>query len=129
MTEIEQVESHFVPTTEQVCGHWVEWVSIHGDSATKAEAGFRSWLAGHDAEVAAKALLDAYSLPCDAECSAFNEGPQQECSRHGRTPADLWSTIDKLSDRLSGAVKADMSDGPVASAWRYRWVGGRPVQL
>ena len=33
-------------------------------------------------------------FPCDGLCS---DAPEEDCSRHGRVPADLWGIIGKLS--------------------------------
>lgn len=43
-------------------------------------------------------------FPCDGLCS---DAPEEDCSRHGRVPADLWGIIGKLSaerDALAAQV-------------------------
>lgn len=32
--------------------------------------------------------------PCDGGCN-WADGPQEECSLHGRTPAEMWEALDK----------------------------------
>ena len=39
-------------------------------------------------------------LPCDGGCNV-NDGPMEECSRHGRTPRDLWGIIEDLIQWLA----------------------------
>jgi len=67
-----------------------------------------------DAEVEVERLRSQLAwwettFPCDAQCSAFNEGPQEDCSRHGRSPSDLWSINDRLRterDQMADAILA-----------------------
>lgn len=46
------------------------------------------------AEVERLRYLDE-QFPCDGMCSP-NEGPEETCSRHGRSPADLWERNSRL---------------------------------
>lgn len=41
--------------------------------------------------------------PCDGGCNP-NDGPQEECSAHGRTPADLWRQLDIVRKQRDDAV-------------------------
>ena len=74
--------------------------SIPGGMYTVAAAAadFDRWLAAHDAEVEARST--GCDLPCDGWCNV-NDGPQEECSRHGRTPRDLWGIIEDLIQMLA----------------------------
>ncbi len=55
------------------------------------------WQAGRDAERIAALEAEAERLrmlvpPCDGGCS-YGDGPQEDCSAHGRRPAELWEII------------------------------------
>ncbi|MBP5800757.1 hypothetical protein J2D78_01540 [Microbacterium maritypicum] len=41
------------------------------------------------------------NFPCDGGCNV-NDGPEETCSRHGRSPADLWNLLE--ADRAALAV-------------------------
>lgn len=42
-------------------------------------------------------------LECDGGCS-YGDGPQEECSAHGRTPKDLWGIIGGLIAERDAAL-------------------------
>lgn len=44
-------------------------------------------------------------LECDGGCS-YGDGPQEECSAHGRTPRDLWGIIGQLVVERDAATAA-----------------------
>lgn len=49
----------------------------------------------------------AVRMPCDAGCVEY---PEEECSRHGRTPADLWQqlyAVAKQRDALAAELDKD----------------------
>jgi hypothetical protein len=54
-------------------------------------------------------------FPCDGMCREYAE---EDCSRHGRTPAYLWAEIGKLVDRLA-AVEAlcDNADASIEGVY------------
>ena len=72
-------------------------------------------------------------LGCDGGCS-YGDGPQEECSAHGRTPRDLWgiigqlvverdaalSTIAKVREAVSGHPECDRyEDGDtITCGWK-----------
>ena len=42
-------------------------------------------------------------LECDGGCSHW-DGPQEECSAHGRTPKDLWGIIGEIAAERDAAL-------------------------
>lgn len=56
------------------------------------------------------ALLQAVILkweddfPCDMGCYA-DGSPHEDCSQHGRSPADLWSIIQQISVERDNAIR------------------------
>ena len=42
-------------------------------------------------------------LECDGGCS-YGDGPQEECSAHGRTPKDLWGIIGEIAAERDAAL-------------------------
>lgn len=64
-------------------------------------------------------------FPCDRGCS---DAPEEDCSRHGRKPAELWGIIEDVSkDRATlrakvARVEALFSGGPDAPC-RTAWDG------
>jgi hypothetical protein len=101
--------------------------SIPGGMYTVAAAAadFDRWLTAHDAEVEARSM--GRDLPCDGWCNV-NDGPQEECSRHGRTPGDLWGIIADLNRQLADErAKRPDRDRYVSEAHRrYSGSGNHP---
>lgn len=82
----------------------IEAVKARADAATAAWGpGLPSALADSAADVPVliAALADAESeiawwdehFPCDSDCMEY---PEEDCSQHGRKPADLWAIINRL---------------------------------
>lgn len=42
------------------------------------------------------------NFPCDGGCNV-NDGPEETCSRHGRSPADLWNITEEQIKRANDA--------------------------
>lgn len=83
-------------------------------TSPEASARARAWIALHDAGVcaptiwrgieelirqrdAARAVLDE-RYPCDGLCT---DAPEEDCSRHGRTPAELWEFLNAAATELA----------------------------
>ena len=41
-------------------------------------------------------------MPCDGGCN-YNDGPEETCSAHGRTPAQIWEVADALGAERDAA--------------------------
>ena len=46
-------------------------------------------------ELAAERDALAARMPCDGGCN-YGEGPMEECSRHGRPPAEVWQIVTEV---------------------------------
>ncbi len=45
------------------------------------------------------------NFPCDGGCN-INDGPEETCSRHGRSPRDLWNLLDEARAALDAVEDA-----------------------
>ena len=62
------------------------------------------WRAKREAERAFRELRsESRILPCDGACT---DAPEEDCSRHGREPADLWRIIDEARAERDAAREA-----------------------
>lgn len=58
------------------------------------------------------------NFPCDGGCNT-NDGPEETCSRHGRSPRDLWDLLDRArsgAHTLGEIVERHVED-------TLRWAG------
>ena len=53
---------------------------------------------------AAKLLQMEKDFPCDGGCV---EAPEEDCTRHGRKPADLWKIINEMNEQIVSMQERD----------------------
>ena len=80
----------------------------YAESDHKAAKYWRAkWEAEVRAEKAERDFRDLQSesrvLPCDGGCA---EAPEEDCSRHGRTPAELWAMLAEVMAQRDAAREA-----------------------
>lgn len=72
--------------------------------------------AGVFAELEAKVEGFEKQFPCDGGCNP-NDGPNEECSRHGRTPKELWGFIaEDIVGRDAATERAETAEARIAQA-------------
>lgn len=48
-------------------------------------------------------MTDLDKYPCDRHCN-WADGPAEDCSKHGRPPAEVWQIVGDVSARLAAAL-------------------------
>lgn len=66
--------------------------------------------------------LEASREPCDGGCN-YNDGPDEECSAHGRRLRELWGFLEELTKERN-ALKAVIAEALDFSANDIRYDGG-----
>ena len=64
------------------------------------------------AEVKQLRALDA-QFPCDGGCN-YNTGPEEQCTRHGRSASELWAAVDEIRAQRD-ELRAERD------RWKERW--------
>ena len=119
--------SALTPEVEAAIRERWGWASVEADTVVTPElvnalasvADAPALLAALDAERAKVAWYEE-RFPCDSLCS---DAPEEDCSRHGRTPADLWSQLSEV------ATERDAERAKVASLRHGRKPAGLWSQL